>query len=494
LTGFEVTVPTEITEALLGEAETALAAMAKVRAEGRYIAGLDRMEARILSAMAEELPILHITRVLPPDRGLSEEWAAAAPPGMILARAVEVDAAGGVAVHYLTIPHSPDPYTATTATGGRTRTLRYMRRLKSGADPSQIRLRITPADEAALRAATEKGEEIWIVSVDHSVEDPIREGRSRHVFEALRELGEIHQAAPPLAELRAGESHGAFRLVMGVREGAAPIRDLLEKIAGDAEWAVRPFVFTSGDIEQPRGAALTGGRSSVLVDRATLHELTTHASALVDRVQEMQEADTNGARALIPLREALSGAIEELLNVPAERLFAGIDRLALDVSKRRGRSVRTLTEIEPGSRIPRWIAESLRDSILHLVRNAVDHGIEAAADRVGIGKPPVGTLRLAFRRTGSDWVLEVEDDGAGIDAQALRAKLPESDSVPMEELIFTSGVTSRAEADDISGRGLGLGIVKDAVEACRGRIDIRTFPGEGTSFRIELPDRSEEIV
>jgi len=155
--------------------------------------------------------------------------------------------------------------------------------------------------------------------------------------------------------------------------------------------------------------------------------------------------------------------------------------------------VRVVTDLGCGLRLPRRIADALRDPILHLVRNAVDHGIEALSDRVEAGKAPVGTLRISIGGEGGRWwLLEVADDGRGIDESALRARAGEHADLPLEQLVFAPGVSRRESADEISGRGVGLGIVQDAVRRIGGRITLDNRPGTGTVFRVEVPNRSEE--
>src|SRR5439155_5777686 len=141
----------------------------------------------------------------------------------------------------------------------------------------------------------------------------------------------------------------------------------------------------------------------------------------------------------------------------------------------------------------------LKDPFIHLVRNSLDHGIEAPVERAQKGKPPHGTLTIALSpRSGSQVELLISDDGAGIDAGKVKAatmKLgllaPEkADALGNQEavsLIFQPGVSTRPIITDISGRGLGLAIVKEQVEKLNGALSVETVPGKGTTFRLLLP-------
>jgi two-component system chemotaxis sensor kinase CheA len=138
----------------------------------------------------------------------------------------------------------------------------------------------------------------------------------------------------------------------------------------------------------------------------------------------------------------------------------------------------------------------ITDPLVHMVRNSVDHGIESAAERKAAGKPEHGTVRLAAQQTGGSVVVTIEDDGKGLDKEKLLAKakergLLEGDKTLTDSeifnLVFLPGLSTAAKVTDISGRGVGMDVVKRAVESLRGRIEIASEPGKGTKFSIHLP-------
>jgi two-component system chemotaxis sensor kinase CheA len=168
------------------------------------------------------------------------------------------------------------------------------------------------------------------------------------------------------------------------------------------------------------------------------------------------------------------------------------------------RAVRELART--GSKLVRWelaggdteldraVLERLADPLLHLVRNAIDHGIEAPAERAAAGKPEEGLIRLHAMQVGSEVVIAVSDDGRGIDLQKLRtaAGRRSIDTAKMRDdevldLIFQAGFSTAMRVTDLSGRGVGLDVVRSALESIRGRVEVQTAPGRGSEFRLAVP-------
>lgn len=180
-----------------------------------------------------------------------------------------------------------------------------------------------------------------------------------------------------------------------------------------------------------------------------------------------------------------------------EMLFAPLPRLVRDVAAVVGKQV-SLT-IEGGDvELDREMIELLRDPLVHLVRNAIDHGIEAAEIRRGAGKPAAGTLKVSARQAGNLILIEIADDGAGIDADRLVAKIGREQPHRQRQLaqlsdhdraalVFEPGLSSRDEATSVSGRGVGMDVVKANVEQTGGRIQLSNRPGQGLTVSLEVP-------
>jgi two-component system chemotaxis sensor kinase CheA len=181
--------------------------------------------------------------------------------------------------------------------------------------------------------------------------------------------------------------------------------------------------------------------------------------------------------------------------VPLRGLFQKMTRLVRDLAQKTGKQVELVIEGEE-TEIDRHMVDVIADPLVHMVRNAVDHGIESPDRRAASGKARAGTLRIAARHAGGNVVVELEDDGQGLDPdriarKALALGLIDADrtltSNEAFELIFAPGFSTAEAVTDVSGRGVGLDVVRRNIEALRGRIEIDSEPGRGTRFSLRLP-------
>ncbi len=188
--------------------------------------------------------------------------------------------------------------------------------------------------------------------------------------------------------------------------------------------------------------------------------------------------------------------LRDLRMVPCLQLFPILQRAVRDVCRKRGLAV-SFTQEGGEYELDRKIVEDLKSPLVHLLRNAVDHGLEPAAEREQAGKPAQGRVHLKVVHQGNDMLFEVGDDGKGIDYDRVYLKglelnlLPRTGTRPpdaeLERLLFHSGMSTKEETDTISGRGVGLDVVKKAVEKLRGSIQVVSELGKGTTFRLVVP-------
>ena len=179
--------------------------------------------------------------------------------------------------------------------------------------------------------------------------------------------------------------------------------------------------------------------------------------------------------------------------VPVVTITDVLQRAVRDVARQTGKEVRWEVRGED-TELDRGVLQQLADPLLHIVRNAVDHGIEPLDERVAAGKAPHGTVRFHAMQIGSEVILTVTDDGRGIDVDRVRsaaaAHNPAAANLSDDEalyLVFRSGLSTAGFVSDISGRGVGLDVVRANVDAVRGRIEIRNSPGAGSEFRVIVP-------
>ena len=193
----------------------------------------------------------------------------------------------------------------------------------------------------------------------------------------------------------------------------------------------------------------------------------------------------------------LQKSVMKIRMVPVEQLFRRFPRLVRDISKSCGKEAALLMSGEDTD-LDKSILDMLAEPLAHLVRNAVDHGIESPSERIAAGKPVQGTVVLNSYHQGNQIVIEVSDDGRGLDRARLAAKAVElgiitaADAAQLTEgqalnLVFHPGLSTSDTVTAISGRGVGMDIVKNVVERLKGTVTIRTTPGKGSTFYLKVP-------
>jgi two-component system chemotaxis sensor kinase CheA len=181
--------------------------------------------------------------------------------------------------------------------------------------------------------------------------------------------------------------------------------------------------------------------------------------------------------------------------LPVGTIFSRFDRLVHDLAQKTGKKI-SLTISGQETEVDRGVLELLGDPLTHLVRNSADHGIETAAERIAAGKPETGTIALSASNLGGNILVEIEDDGGGLNLARIREKAldkglisatAEMSDDQIRALIFEPGFSTRNEVSDISGRGVGMDVVKRNVAALNGTINVMSELGQGTSVKILLP-------
>ncbi len=194
---------------------------------------------------------------------------------------------------------------------------------------------------------------------------------------------------------------------------------------------------------------------------------------------------------------SLQDEVMRIRMVKIERIFNKFPRMVRDLSRKLGKKIEFVVEGQD-TELDRTVLDQINDSLVHLVRNAVDHGIEFPEERIKAGKPEVGLIRLSAKREKSNVVIEIEDDGKGLDPDLIKKKALERGLVDPSEiekmgdedikmLIFMPGFSTKNSATEISGRGVGMDVVKTTAEKLGGNVRIYSKKGEGTKIRINLP-------
>ena len=328
------------------------------------------------------------------------------------------------------------------------------------------------------------------------------------VYKKLTGLGTVSNLRPPLEDLRAGSiPDGRVALVLETDGGLEPVRTALglvpEVELTSAETLVETPAAPPTAAPAPAEAARTVRVRTELLDDflEMAGELLLATARLRDIGRHFPEHGRpvleEGVDRLHSLVKDLHGKVMGARMTPVAVVTDHLPRAARDLARKRGKDVEvtvTGAEIE----IDRAILDAIAEPLLHVLRNAVDHGIEAPEARVSAGKQARGQLRISVRRTRERVVLELEDDGRGMDPEKLRAAAVARGRLSTEAagrlstreallLACLPGVSTATDVDDVSGRGVGMDAVKRSVESLGGALELDSQAGRGTRVTFRLP-------
>lgn len=286
-----------------------------------------------------------------------------------------------------------------------------------------------------------------------------------------------------------------------VRVAASKVYDLLD-VVGEADLGARRVEQTTGTLltlaaDQARWAGVlrqaTHKHAAALPPDVVLalHRLVGASDEMAGTVRGLRELVEGHRGGMALVRDGAMG----LAMVPVRRVLAALPRILRDVAQATGKDVELVTTGEDVE-LDKQVLDGVADALKHLVINAVDHGCEAPEDRVAAGKPARATVTVAARSVGGTVVIEVSDDGAGVDEDAVREKAIGLGMIPADSplvgsallaLLFTPSFSTSETVTETSGRGVGLDVVRDAVEELGGSVEVRSERGTGTSFVLTLP-------
>ncbi len=262
-----------------------------------------------------------------------------------------------------------------------------------------------------------------------------------------------------------------------------PAKPAAEKSSEAANKATRTV-----RVDAERLDALMHSMGELVIHRTAVEALTANleVEGLQQAVQELTRSS-----------QALQAMVMQVRMIPVDVVFLRFPRLIRDLSTKLGKEVK-LELIGSETELDRTVVDALGDPLVHLVRNAIDHGLELPDDRISAGKPRQGTIQIAARHAGGSVVIEVRDDGNGIDPNAVAKKalalgmIDEDAAANIDmrgavELLFTSGFSTAETTSDISGRGVGMDAVREKIRQLGGEVVIESTPGQGTTAQIRLP-------
>ena len=292
---------------------------------------------------------------------------------------------------------------------------------------------------------------------------------------------------------------------------AAPAAEALPVPTKSADIVPMPQSGERKDVAKPAAGAAKAERSAVEVD-SSIRVSISKVDALINLVGELvitqamlrqqshgldptqHEKLLNGLALLDRNTRDLQEAVMSVRMLPVDFVFSRFPRMVRDLAARLSKKVNLRTSGE-GTELDKGVIERIVDPLVHLVRNSVDHGLETPEEREAAGKDPVGTVELGASHQGGHIVIEITDDGRGLNRERILRKAMERGLNAHEgmadsevwQLIFHPGLSTAEQITDVSGRGVGMDVVKSNITELGGEIDIESYPGEGTRVTIRLP-------
>ncbi|MCT1398626.1 chemotaxis protein CheA [Paenibacillus sp. p3-SID867] len=398
---------------------------------------------------------------------------------------------------------------------------------------------------SVLDQSISEGHKVLYIQVTLREDCQLKAVRAYMVFETLERSGEIVKTYPDVQEIEQGEFDRVFSLyyitqretqdiesqILGVSEietttvvalDHETLQQMVQESAATAE-AVKPQVSeasqaaaaspegkgTSAPVKESKAPARNAGGGNpsrtIRVDIERLDVLMNlFSELLIDRVRLEQLASESKNQELTDTVEHMSRVSSDLQNivlklrmVPVDTVFNRFPRMVRDLAKTLDKKI-DLIITGAETELDRTVIDEIGDPLVHLLRNSADHGVEPVADRIAAGKPETGTVHLRAFHSGNNVFIEIEDDGRGIYRDKIlknalaKGVVTEAEAATMtddevNQLLFAPGFSTAEKISDVSGRGVGLDVVKSKIVALGGNVTIYSTPGKGTNFSVQLP-------
>ncbi|AWB06578.1 chemotaxis protein CheA (plasmid) [Azospirillum humicireducens] len=362
------------------------------------------------------------------------------------------------------------------------------------------------------------------------------------LLDELRGLGDAEIVAvtddvPPLEELEPTRCHIAWDVLLTTTSPRSTIEDVFIFVIDETELTIEPVLASSPTpapaptmvcdlpdpsvptppdpvqpVTQPPQSKADAGpekgkaqpvANSIRVPAERLDDLMDQVGELVIAHARLKQLISDSVdlqiKSVTEEIERLSNGLRDITMgirmVPVETLFGRFRRLVRDLSQELGKDV-LLTMSGEETELDKTMIERLNDPLVHIIRNSLDHGLEPAADRLAAGKPRQGRIHLSARHAGTRVLMTIRDDGRGLDRDRIRAKAEEQDLIPpgaklsdaeLFQLIFHPGFSTARTLTSVSGRGIGMDVVKRTVDGLRGTIEVSSTAGGGTEITLGLP-------
>ncbi len=414
---------------------------------------------------------------------------------------------------------------------------------KVASEPSKTKdVKLSEYEVRAIREALNKNMHVYKLEVHVDENCILKAARAFLVFKALEELGEIIKSEPSVQDIEDEKFELDFSLIIVTEKDSATVKAAVEHVSeirkvimeevtkapevteteDEAKTEKKEEAGTSvvaaskNEVATPKAATTTPAKAagkpvvnrSVRVDIEKLDvlmnlvsELIIAKNGLVSVSNSEEGTATQSFNEQIEYLERVTTNLHESVMkvrmMPIETVTQKFPKMVRDLSKNLNKQMK-LTISGEDTELDRTVIDEIGDPLMHLLRNSADHGLESAEVRAERGKDPVGSIWLTAYQDGNNVVIEVKDDGNGIDVESVRNKAIEKGTITPEQaeamndkeiidLLFRPSFSTAKKVTDVSGRGVGLDVVKTKIESLGGDIEVKTKLGEGSTFIIRLP-------
>lgn len=394
-----------------------------------------------------------------------------------------------------------------------------------------LHIDIADFEKKAVTEAKNKNMNVYGITVYIDEGCILKAARAFLVFKGLEDVGEIIKSVPSVQDIEDEKFEFDFSLLViseksleEVKSVIANVSEIKEVVIEDYEIPSDVKVISSVQVEEKKiekkedpkqkaSVAKASGKAvanrSVRVDIEKLDVLMNLVSELIiakNGLVSVSNQEDNGASMqsfneqieyLERITTNLHESVMKVRMVPIESVVNRFPRMIRDLSKKLGKDMELIMTGED-TELDRTVIDEIGDPLMHMLRNSADHGLEPTVERLKLGKPQVGTIKLNAYQDGNNVTIEVEDDGAGIDVEKVKASAIKKGHITEEQadmlsekeavdLLFRPAFSTAEKISDISGRGVGLDVVKNKIEGLGGDVEVSTKLGEGTKFTVRLP-------
>lgn len=403
---------------------------------------------------------------------------------------------------------------------------------ESGSDKKWLDIKLDDSERTVLSKAKEEGKNIYGLTIYIQENCLLKAARAFLVYKAVEEKAEIMVCNPPAQDIEDEKFELDFSLIVisddsldNILAAARNVSEI-EKVLGD-NYELEPVKEeektavvqaqttakeTTAVTQQAKGGEKKAVSKPVVnrtvrVDIEKLDVLMNLVSELIIAKNSLVSASTAEGSSNVGFNEQieylesvttnLHESVMKVRMVPIESVVSKFPRMIRDLSKKLDKKMELYMSGEE-TELDRTVVDEIGDPLMHLLRNAADHGLESADVRAKLGKPEVGSIFLDAYQDGNNVVIEVRDDGAGINVEAVKETAIERGVITPEQgesmsekdiinLLFHAGFSTAKKISDVSGRGVGLDVVKSKIESLSGEVEVKSKMGEGSTWTIRLP-------